>query len=55
MGVILFTLNGGHLFPVYEACVRRGLRLLDTRHEQTAVFAAEGLAQADPAGRRRPP
>jgi acetolactate synthase I/II/III large subunit len=47
---VLFTLNGGHLFPVYEACVRRGLRILDVRHEQTAVFAAEGLAKL----RRRP-
>jgi acetolactate synthase I/II/III large subunit len=47
---VLFTLNGGHLFPVYEACVRRGLRLVDVRHEQTAVFAAEGLAKL----RRRP-
>ena len=41
----LFTLTGGHLFPVYDACVKQGLRLVDTRHEQTAVFAAEGLAK----------
>jgi acetolactate synthase-1/2/3 large subunit len=36
----LFTLNGGHLFPVYDACTRQGLRVIDVRHEQTAVFAA---------------
>ncbi len=41
----LFTLNGGHLFPLYEAWVRRDLRLIDVRHEQTAVFAAEALAR----------
>jgi acetolactate synthase-1/2/3 large subunit len=41
----LFTLNGGHLFPVYDACARQGLRVVDVRHEQTAVFAAEGLAR----------
>jgi acetolactate synthase-1/2/3 large subunit len=41
----LFTLTGGHLFPIYDACVKQGVQLVDTRHEQTAVFAAEGLAK----------
>lgn len=41
----LFTLTGGHLFPVYDACVKAGIRLVDTRQEQTAAFAAEGLAK----------
>ena len=42
----LFTLSGGHIFPLYDAAVKRGdVRLVDVRHEQTAVFAAEGFAK----------
>ena len=41
----VFTLSGGHLFPLYDGCVKSGIRLVDTRHEQTATFAAEGLAK----------
>jgi acetolactate synthase-1/2/3 large subunit len=42
----LFTLSGGHVFPLYDAAVKAGdVRLFDVRHEQTAVFAAEGLAK----------
>ena len=42
----LFTLSGGHLFPLYDGCVKQGVRIVDTRHEQTATFAAEGWAKA---------
>ena len=41
----LFTLSGGHLFPLYDGCVKAGIRLVDTRHEQAATFAAEGWAK----------
>lgn len=41
----LFTLSGGHLFSLYDGCVKRGVRLVDVRHEQTATFAAEGWAK----------
>jgi acetolactate synthase-1/2/3 large subunit len=41
----LFTLSGGHVFPVYDAAVRAKLRIVDVRHEQTATFAAEGTAK----------
>jgi acetolactate synthase-1/2/3 large subunit len=41
----MFTLSGGHLFPLYDGCVKAGVRLVDTRHEQTATFAAEGWAK----------
>ena len=41
----IFTLSGGHIFPVYDACVKAGLRIVDVRHEQTATFAAEGAAK----------
>jgi acetolactate synthase-1/2/3 large subunit len=42
---VLFTLSGGHIFPLYDGCVAAGIRLVDTRHEQTAGFAAEGWAK----------
>jgi acetolactate synthase-1/2/3 large subunit len=42
---IVFTLSGGHLFVLYDGCVQIGLELVDTRHEQTATFAAEGFAK----------
>jgi acetolactate synthase-1/2/3 large subunit len=41
----LFTLSGGHVFPVYDAAVRQKLPIIDVRHEQTATFAAEGTAK----------
>ena len=41
----VFTLSGGHLFPIYDGCRSEGIRLIDTRHEQTAAFAAEGWAK----------
>jgi acetolactate synthase-1/2/3 large subunit len=43
----LFTLSGGHVFPLYDGAVRAEppLRLVDVRHEQTAVFAAEATAK----------
>ncbi|MCC7075679.1 MAG: acetolactate synthase [Acidimicrobiia bacterium] len=41
----IFTLSGGHIFPVYDGCVKTGVRIVDTRHEQTATFAAEGMAK----------
>jgi thiamine pyrophosphate-dependent acetolactate synthase large subunit-like protein len=43
----LFTLSGGHVFPFYDAAVKRDppTRIVDVRHEQTATFAAEGFAR----------
>ena len=43
----LFTLSGAHVFPVYDGAVHADppVRLLDVRHEQTAVFAAEALGK----------
>jgi thiamine pyrophosphate-dependent acetolactate synthase large subunit-like protein len=47
---VMFTLSGGHVFPLYDAAVKPSgtdtpVRLLDVRHEQTAVFAAEATAR----------
>ena len=42
---VVFTLSGGHIAAIYDGCVRRGIRVVDTRHEQVAVHAAEGWAK----------
>jgi acetolactate synthase I/II/III large subunit len=41
----VFTLSGGHLFSIYDGCRAENIRLIDTRHEQTAAFAAEGWSK----------
>src|ERR1700743_3416003 len=41
----VFTLFGGHLFSLFGGCRSEGIRLIDTRHEQTAAFAAEGWSK----------
>jgi acetolactate synthase-1/2/3 large subunit len=41
----LFTLVGGHISPILVGCKRRGIRVVDTRHEATAVFAADAVAR----------
>ena len=41
----VFTLTGGHIFPIFDGCKEEGIRLVDTRHEQSAAFAAEGWAR----------
>src|SRR5581483_9813719 len=42
----LFTLSGGHLFSIYDGCKAEGIRVVDTRHEQSAAWPAEGWAKA---------
>jgi len=41
----LFTLCGGHISPVLVGAKARGIRVVDTRHEATAVFAADAVAR----------
>lgn len=48
----MFTLSGAHVFPLYDAAVGGAerpapapMRLVDVRHEQTAVFAAEATGK----------
>ena len=41
----MFTLSGGHVFPLYDAAHKTGFPLYDVRHEQSAVFAAEAVAK----------
>ena len=42
---VMFTLNGGHVWPLYDSARRRDVRIVDTRHEQTATWAAEAWAK----------
>ncbi len=42
---VMFTLNGGHIWPLYDAARNQGMRVVDVRHEQTATFAAEAYAK----------
>lgn len=41
----IFTLCGGHIMPIYDGCLAAGIRVVDVRHEQAAVFAADAYAR----------
>src|SRR5262249_49529730 len=41
----VFTLCGGHIAPIYDGCLREGIDILDTRHEQAAVHGADAYAR----------
>ncbi len=41
----VFTLCGGHISPILVSAKARGIRVVDTRHEATAVFAADATAR----------
>ena len=41
----IFTLSGGHIFPIFDGCKQDGIQIIDVRHEQTAAFAAEAHAR----------
>ena len=42
----IFTVAGGHIMKLLDACVPLGIRVIDHRHEGAAAFAAEGWALA---------
>lgn len=41
----LFTLCGGHISPILTGSKRAGIRVIDVRHEATAVFAADAVGR----------
>ena len=45
----IFTLCGGHISPILVACREKGIRVVDVRHEATAVFAADAVSRLSPA------
>lgn len=40
----MFSLVGGHIYTLYDACVDNGIKIIDVRHEEAAAHMAEGLA-----------
>jgi len=44
----IFTLSGGHIMPLYDGCIDEGIRVIDVRHEQAAVHAADAWARCNP-------
>jgi acetolactate synthase-1/2/3 large subunit len=44
----IFTLCGGHIMPLYDGCVEQDIRIVDVRHEQAAVHAADAWARCNP-------
>lgn len=40
-----FVLHGGHLDPIFQACLDHDLQLIDTRHEAAAGHAADAYAR----------
>lgn len=41
----LFTLSGGHIAPIYVEAEKAGIRIVDVRHEASAVFAADAVSR----------
>jgi len=41
----IFALSGGHIDPLFQACLDENVRIIDVRHEQAAAFMAEGWAR----------
>src|SRR5690554_811567 len=41
----LFTLCGGHISPIFVGAEKLGIRVIDTRHEANAVFAADAVSR----------
>jgi len=44
----VFTLCGGHIMPLYDGCIDEGIKIVDVRHEQAAVHAADAWARCNP-------
>jgi len=44
----VFTLSGGHVMAIYDGCIDEGIEVVDVRHEQAAVHAADAWARLHP-------
>ncbi len=42
---VIFSLNGGHIAPIFDACLDEGLRIVDVRHEEAAGHMAHAYAR----------
>jgi acetolactate synthase-1/2/3 large subunit len=41
----LFSINGGHIFPILANLTNNGIKLIHMRHEQATAYAADGWAR----------
>ena len=44
----IFTLSGGHVMPIYDGALDEDIRIIDVRHEQAAVHAADAWSRLNP-------
>jgi len=44
----VFTLSGGHVMGIYDGCLDEDIEVVDVRHEQAAVHAADAWARLHP-------
>lgn len=44
----VFTLSGGHIMAIYDGCLDEGIKIVDVRHEQAAVHAADSWSRCNP-------
>jgi acetolactate synthase-1/2/3 large subunit len=44
----IFTLSGGHVMAIYDGCLDEGIKVIDVRHEQAAVHAADAWSRLHP-------
>ncbi len=44
----IFTLSGGHVMAIYDGAIDEGIRIIDVRHEQAAVHAADAYSRLNP-------
>lgn len=44
----IFTLSGGHVMAIYDGCLDEDIRIIDVRHEQAAVHAADAWSRLNP-------
>ena len=44
----IFTLSGGHVMAIYDGCLDEGIQVVDVRHEQAAVHAADAWSRLNP-------
>ncbi len=45
---VIFTLSGGHVMAIYDGCLDEGIQVIDVRHEQAAVHAADAWSRVNP-------
>ena len=44
----IFTLSGGHIMAIYDGALDEGIPIIDVRHEQAAVHAADAYSRLNP-------